>query len=119
MVEQKRTLGPWYTNEIGNLIYVPTVGNCIVSIAEVLSPQTWVGDHYEKRGEGMANARFIVQACNSFEGLRDACKAWVDYFDKLDAQSDPDDPLAQARTQYHRKRIDATRAALQAAGEST
>lgn len=43
------------------------------------------------------------------------CQSWVDYFDKLERDSDPDDPLVEARRLYHAKRIDATRAAIAAA----
>jgi hypothetical protein len=44
--------------------------------------------------------------------LRAACKAWVDYFDHLDAVSDPDDPLTSHRRSYHQKRLDACREAM-------
>jgi hypothetical protein len=46
------------------------------------------------------------------ERLRKACKAWVDYFDHLDAMSDPGDLLIIERRRYHGKRLDACREAL-------
>lgn len=41
-----------------------------------------------------------------------ACKAWLRYFDQLEADSEPGDPLAEARLLYHGKRIAMTRAAV-------
>lgn len=56
-------------------------------------------------------AGFVLRACNSHDALVAACKAWVDYFEKLDADN-PNDPLAEARRVYHGKRLKDTKAAL-------
>lgn len=39
-------------------------------------------------------------------------KSWVDYFDQLDRESEPGDPLIEARRRYHAKRLERSRAAL-------
>lgn len=47
-----------------------------------------------------------------YDGLLAACKAWLAYMDRLDAESEPGDPLAEARRFYHGKRVEMTRAAV-------
>lgn len=57
------------------------------------------------------NARLLVAAPE----LLAACKAWVSYFDKLDRDAEPGDPLAEARRHFHSARVEATRAAIRKA----
>jgi len=45
-----------------------------------------------------------------------ACKAQVQWFDELQAISDPSDPLVEVRNRTHGRRIDALRAAIAKAG---
>lgn len=47
--------------------------------------------------------------------LRAALKAWLRYFDELDAISDPNDPLVIQRKKFHGRRLAQTRAALEKA----
>lgn len=46
------------------------------------------------------------------DALLVACRLWIAYFDRLQADSGPDDPLAVARERTHGQRIFATRAAI-------
>lgn len=45
-----------------------------------------------------------------------ACQSWVDYFEQLDRECGPDDPIRLGRQRFHGKRIEATKAALSKAG---
>lgn len=62
--------------------------------------------------EDEGNAELIRVACNSHHALLAACKAWVDYFDRLCRDDEPGDPLAEARNKYHAARVNQTRAAI-------
>jgi hypothetical protein len=65
-----------------------------------------------------ADAYLIVRAVNAHDELLAACKAWVDYFDALTRNDEPGDELAKIRNDFHRARIEATRAAIaKATGE--
>lgn len=44
--------------------------------------------------------------------LREALQEWSDYFERLERNSDPDDPLVKCRNKIHRARLNRTRAAL-------
>lgn len=111
MSEAKFTPGEWAPVSDGNgNHYIASDGGDGEILATVDRLEDGV-DNARKEREMLANWRLFAAA----PALYEACKQWVDYFDNLDAQSDPDDPLAKARTMYHRKRIDATRAALTSA----
>jgi hypothetical protein len=69
-----------------------------------------------------ANTALIVAAVNDYDALaaqRDALVAvlqeWVTYFDRLDRDAEPDDPMVKVRQQVHGARVARTRAALAAA----
>lgn len=62
-----------------------------------------------------ANAAFIVRAANNHDRLIEACKAWVEYFDRLARDDEPGDLMAEARNEFHKARVDMTRAAISAA----
>lgn len=63
-----------------------------------------------------ANAAFIVRACNAHDDLVAALQAWVAWFDRLDREADPGDPLTAARHKFHGDRINASRNAINKAG---
>lgn len=61
-----------------------------------------------RNAENAATARLIAAAPAMLAELRAclaACKAWLTYFDRLDEDSEPDDPLRALRHQQHGKRI--------------
>lgn len=52
---------------------------------------------------------------NAAPELLAACKEWVAYMDKLDADAEPGDKITEVRRHYHAARVERTRAAIAAA----
>lgn len=123
------TPGPWYWHEdsAGRVsLRTPNRGNLIVmdfarkgmnDAAPRLAvwdgmksgaPRERHGGILEPFNAEHPDARLIAAAPD----LLAACKAWEDYFDRLDAESDPTDAMVIVRRQFHAKRLDATRAAI-------
>lgn len=62
--------------------------------------------------QGRQDTEFIAKACNVHADLVAACEAWIAWAEHLDAISSPDDPMRKVRSEMHKKRLDACRAAV-------
>lgn len=60
----------------------------------------------------------ILSRLEAMGKVVEALKMWVDYFDRLERDDEPGDPIAIARKQFHGERIAAARAALRLAEQA-
>lgn len=51
-------------------------------------------------------------AASGHRELLEACKMMLAFFESLDRNAAPDDPLTRLRNEYHRERIEALKAAI-------
>jgi hypothetical protein len=70
-METKHTPGPWYVT-ISGLGVATTPRRATANICDLVCDFTGISEDTED--EALANAEFIVRACNSHEKLLEACK---------------------------------------------
>jgi hypothetical protein len=110
MSKVDRTPGPWKVGHTNRHGYAQIDSPTHLGLAEVPVEIRYNDDVCPRLSEqARANVEFIVRACNAHDDLLAACESWVAYFDQLDDLSEPGHSLVE---NYHRKRVEATRAAV-------
>ncbi len=100
----EHTPGPWEVrvNPVRGIIVKTIFGSPWMDESQLIPCVVSPGENAK------ANAHLIAAAPD----LLAACEEWLEYFRKLDEQTEAGDPLREHRKVYHGKRLERTRAAI-------